>query len=107
MTLPEPQKSPRLHRHALVRGQVVGQEGDNHRDRDAPGQGLSKNRAIFTKWMWVKITPPGDRRFWSMFPLARVPFGVPILDPAKRLKGNWWLFVQGGCLSKDFLGRSP
>ena len=27
------------------------------------------------------MKPPGDRRFWSMFPLARVPFGVPIFDP--------------------------
>ena len=25
--------------------------------------------------------PPGDRKFWSMFPLNRVPFGVPIFDP--------------------------
>ena len=32
-------------------------------------------------WVWVKIKPPGDRRFWSMFPLTRVPFGVPIFDP--------------------------
>ena len=33
-------------------------------------------------WVWVKIQPPGDRRwFWSMFPLTRVPFGVPIFDP--------------------------
>ena len=30
---------------------------------------------------WVKIKPPGDRRFWSMFPLTRVPFGAPIFDP--------------------------
>ena len=28
-------------------------------------------------WVWVKIKPPGDHRLWSMFPLARVPFGVP------------------------------
>ena len=32
-------------------------------------------------WVWVKIEPPGDHRFWSMFPLARVLFGVPIFDP--------------------------
>ena len=31
--------------------------------------------------IWVKTKPPGDRRFWSMFPLTRVPFGVPIFDP--------------------------
>ena len=27
-----------------------------------------------SKWLW-------DRRVWSMFPLTRVPFGVPIFDP--------------------------
>ena len=32
-------------------------------------------------WVWVKIKPTGARRFWSMFPLARVPFWVPICDP--------------------------
>ena len=38
-------------------------------------------------WVWVKIKPPGDRRFWSMFPLARAShFGVtspPLQAPAK------------------------
>ena len=33
------------------------------------------------KWVWVKIKPPGDRRFWSRFPFTRVPFEVPIFDP--------------------------
>ena len=33
------------------------------------------------KWVWVNSKPQGDRRFWSMFPLARVPFGVSIFDP--------------------------
>ena len=32
-------------------------------------------------WEWVKIKPPGDRRFSSLFPLTRVPFGVPMFDP--------------------------
>ena len=32
------------------------------------------------KWVWVKIEPPGDRRFWSMFPFTRIPFGVHMLD---------------------------
>ena len=27
-----------------------------------------------SKWVWFKINPLGDRRFWSMFPLTRVPF---------------------------------
>ena len=42
-------------------------------------------------WVWVTIKPTGDRRFWSMFPLTRVPFGVPIFDPQPfwgGLKGN-------------------
>ena len=25
-------------------------------------------------WVWLKIKPEGLRRFWSMFPLTRVPF---------------------------------
>ena len=32
-------------------------------------------------WVWVKIKPPGDRRFWSMLPVTRVLFWVPIFDP--------------------------
>ena len=35
----------------------------------------------YISWVWVKIKPTGDRRFWSMFPLARVPFWVPMFDP--------------------------
>ena len=33
------------------------------------------------KWVWVKSNPPGDRRFWSMFPFTRIPFWVHIFDP--------------------------
>ena len=36
-------------------------------------------------WVWVKIKPPGDHRFWSMLPLTRVPFWVPIFDPQPRM----------------------
>ena len=32
-------------------------------------------------WVWVKIKPPADNRFWSMLPLTRVPFRVHIFDP--------------------------
>ena len=32
-------------------------------------------------WVGVKIKPPGDRRFWSMFPLTRAPCWVPFFDP--------------------------
>ena len=35
-----------------------------------------------TMWVSVKIHPPGDRRFRSMFPPTRVPFwGYPTFDP--------------------------
>ena len=30
-------------------------------------------------WVWVKIKPPGDRRFWSIFPFTRVPLGYSFL----------------------------
>ena len=33
------------------------------------------------KWVWLKIKPEGLRRFWSMFPLARVPFWYRLLEP--------------------------
>ena len=32
-------------------------------------------------WVWVKIKPPGDRRFESLFPFTRVTCWVPIFDP--------------------------
>ena len=35
----------------------------------------------FSKWVWVKIKVPGDRRFWSMFPFTRLTFWVPNFDP--------------------------
>ena len=46
----------------------------------SPGR-RPQGKAQKFKWVWVKIKPPGDHRFWSMCPLARVPFGVPIFDP--------------------------
>ena len=38
-------------------------------------------------WVWVKLKPIGDRRFWSIFPFARVPFWVPIFDPQPSMGG--------------------
>ena len=35
----------------------------------------------FVCGVWGKIEPPGDRRFWSMFPLTRVPFWYRFFDP--------------------------
>ena len=31
--------------------------------------------------MWLKIKQEGLRRFWSMFPLTRVPFGYRFFEP--------------------------
>ena len=31
--------------------------------------------------VWVKINPPGDRRFESLIPFARLLIWVPIFDP--------------------------
>ena len=32
-------------------------------------------------WVWLKISRAGLRRFWSMFPLARVLFWYPFFEP--------------------------
>ena len=42
----------------------------------------------FGIWVRVKIKPSGDRRFWSIFPFTRLPFGgYPIFDP--QYGGVW------------------
>ena len=33
------------------------------------------------KWLWLKIQQEGLRRFWSMFPLTRVPFWYRFFEP--------------------------
>ena len=33
------------------------------------------------KWVWLKIKKQGLRRFWSMFPLTRVPFWYWLFEP--------------------------
>ena len=33
------------------------------------------------RWVWVKINPPENRRFWSMFPFTRIPFWARMFDP--------------------------
>ena len=43
------------------------------------------NYACSHLWVRVKIKPQGDRRFWSLFPFTRVPFGgCPIFDNTLR-----------------------
>ena len=40
---------------------------------------------------------PPDRRLWSMLPLTRVPFGVPIFDPQPHGKQGKQGFNRPGC----------
>ena len=35
----------------------------------------------FATWVWLKIKKQGLRRFWSMFPLTRVPFWYRFFEP--------------------------
>ena len=48
---------------------------------------------------WVKVKPPGDRRFESLFPFTTGPFWVPIFDCDCHAPG-WFagtcVFVLGG-----------
>ena len=39
---------------------------------------LVKRRRKSNSWLWLKIKQEGLRRSWSMFPLTRVPFCVPV-----------------------------
>ena len=58
-----------------------------------PSKRLAKNRTVGTSagaeppqelepviWVWVKIQPPGDRRFESLVPFTRLLLRVPIFD---------------------------
>ena len=47
-------------------------------------------------WVWVKIKPPGDRRFWSMFPsiFDPLPFGFAGLGKwSPSVHGTWGLMA--------------
>ena len=58
-------------------------------------------------WVWVKMKPPGDRRFWSMFPLTRVPFWVYIFDPPPTGLGNLNKRYLEGASGISMLLQSP
>ena len=76
-------------------------------------------KPICTIWVWVKIKPPGDHTFWSMLPLTRVPFWVPIFDPqpykVERVTGSLGTSVSHGlrvdppkvCRGQQFCARCP
>ena len=42
---------------------------------------LAKNTTNTAMWVWLKIKQAGLRRFWSMFPLTRVPFWYWFFEP--------------------------
>ena len=55
---------------------VLRKTGGRHSDGHIP---------LRTRWVWAEIKRPGDRRFWSMFPLTGVPFiWEPIFDTQVR-----------------------
>ena len=54
---------------------------------------------VRVRWVWLKIKPPGDRRFWSMFLFTWVPFWVPIFDP--QPDGSDWFFGWPGLGNHD------
>ena len=37
-------------------------------------------------WLWLKIKLEGLRRFWSMFPLTRVPFWYRFFEPQLNIE---------------------
>ena len=55
-----------------------------------------KRQAI---WVWLKIKQEGLHRFWSMFPLPRVPFGYRSSEPQPyvylRFPGRSTFFLLG------------
>ena len=42
---------------------------------------LQAPQAKFQRWVWLKIKHQGLRKFWSMFPLTRVPFWYRFFEP--------------------------
>ena len=83
-------------------GEVAGLE-----ERAAPERAISRAKRQFTlpNWVWVKTKPPGDRRFLSMFPLARISFWVPFFDPQPILLVRSFHFVLGFVRSCWFQDR--
>ena len=69
---------------------------------------LHKPRSMSYSWVWVKVKPPADRRFQSMFPLTRVPFWVPFCWPtlSSQLKAVCELCIKSPLPGKQ-LKRIP
>ena len=67
-------------------------------------------------WVWVKIESPGDRRFWSFFPITRVPFALflthspmcnPDLTKAVTNSGKKLLQTSNSIAGADFCSKFP
>ena len=62
---------------------------------------------LVPKWVWLKIKQEGLRRFWSMFPLTRVPVWVPVFWATAK---SWGLVLrnpkQNPRLSETIPGQS-
>ena len=49
---------------------------------------LETQTPIEYHWVWLKMKQEGLRRFWSMFPLTRVPFWYRFFEPQPHAKGT-------------------
>ena len=52
-------------------------------------------------WVWLKIKQEGLRRFWSMFPLNRVPFWYRFLEPQPCVVLYEQLTLIFACVSSE------
>ena len=57
-------------------------------------------------WVWLKIKQEGLRRFWSMFPLTRVPCWYRFFEPQPHVPFYFTIFVAAGGLSLELRSRA-
>ena len=70
-----------------------------------PKMGSPQVMQPMAMWVWLKIKQEGLRRFWSMFPLSRVPFGYRFFEPQPcvLLSIVFCLATRSSCI--EFAGR--
>ena len=66
---------------------------------------------LMSRWVWVKIKPPGDRWFWSILPFTRVPLGYPFVTHSQIDPFGFGPFPSQGKTQKELsaghlLGRT-
>ena len=74
---PSETKTGRGQPSPLCLGGTQGEDGPRDANFGAPRK-FTIMYLGFEIWVWLKIKQEGLRRCWSMFPLARVPFWVPV-----------------------------